>query len=96
MKSPKHVAKFGMHLLGYIKNTVNWCLEYGPAGGNGMEVEVESDARSSGVLEWGTHPMGQPKATFRNPFHERVRAVGLCGWDGDGRRDRDCYPCSDW
>ena len=89
VKSPKHVAKFGMHLLGYIKNTVNWCLEYGPAGENGMEVEVESDASfaprgershqgllafwSGGLIQWDSRR--QPFATLSTSESELLGYV---------------------
>ena len=54
---------------------MNWCLEYGPAGGDGMEVEVESDASFA--------PRGERshQGTVRNTLNKRIRVVRLCGWD---------------
>eukprot|EP00913_Durusdinium_trenchii_P001118 g1026.t1 len=68
IKNPKHVVRVGRHLLGYLKSTATWCLEYGPKDDNVVELEVESDA--SFAPRGRDHRQATPKERARSFFYD--------------------------
>ena len=87
IKNPKHVVRVGRHLLGYLKSTATWCLEYGPKDDNVVELEVESDASFAprgershqGLLALWHGGLGVQEAALRDAEYVGVGTAGLRG-----------------